>query len=315
MKFVVSRLSQWRFVCASLLLALGFAATPLSSLAADDSDAPSASERVENETAIKAQAAAYARAFGAGDAKELAAMFADDAVFTDQTGAVLKGRSVIGKQMEEYFDKAGRVNIDINIDSIEFPTKNTAIERGISKVGSGTKSGDITKYTAFHVKRDGKWQMLNVLEYPTAASYLVPKISELGWLVGTWNIDGPQGSILFKADWVGNKNVLRCVSETTGKNGEKSEQTQFIYLDPLAKQLRSWQYDWTGGFGQARWQCGGNLFVSDARSVQADGTTAYARYTIEKLNDGEFSWQSTDRKLAGKRLPDTAKLTAKRASK
>ncbi|MBC8000783.1 MAG: nuclear transport factor 2 family protein [Leptolyngbya sp.] len=315
MNFVVSRISQRRFVWASLLLVLGFAATPLPSFAADDSDAPSASERLENETAIRAQAASYARAFGAGDAKELAAMFADDAVFTDQTGAVLKGRSVIGKQMEDYFDKVGRVNIDINIDSIDFPSKNTAIERGISKVGRGTNPGDITKYTAFHVKRDGKWQMLNVLEIPVSAPQMVPKISELGWLVGTWNIDGPQGSISFKADWVGNNNVLRCVSETTGKNGDKSAQTQFVYSDPLARQLRSWQYDWTGGFGQARWQCGGNLFVSDAKSVQADGTTAYARYTIEKLNDGEFSWQSTDRKIAGKRLPDTAKLTAKRASR
>lgn len=312
MRVVVFRKSHSRIVCGTLLLVLGIASMPLSAFAETSLDAPSAEERKDNEGAIKAQAAAYARAFGAGDAKELAQMFADNAVYTDQTGTVMEGRSVIGKQMEDYFDKAGKVNIDINIDSIDFPTKNTAIERGTSKVESATGQKEITKYTAFHVKRDGKWQMLNVSELPVLASKTVPKISDFGWLVGNWKIEGPQGTVVFKADWAGNKNVIRCVSETTEKNGDSSTQTQFIYFDPLSRQIRSWQYDWTGGVGQARWQNTGNTFVSEARSVQANGTVAFARYSIEKINDSEFSWQSTNRRLAGMRIPDTQKLTAKR---
>jgi uncharacterized protein (TIGR02246 family) len=267
-----------------------------------------------DEQTLRAQAADYAKAFAAGDTQALSAMWADDAIFTDQLGRVSSGREAIVMQMSSFFKTNGKQPLEIRIDSLEFPADNLAIEHGVSHVGSSTNSMSYSAYTAVHVKRDGKWQMVNVSESPKfdAAAANHPVIADLSWLIGNWKVDGPRGTLQIKADWVAAKNMIRCDFDATTKDGEKTTQTQFIFLDPLSKRIRSWQYDFDGGYGESRWLNSGNDWAAEGCSVQADGTTGSARYVIKKLDDNTFSWQSTSRRVLGRRLPDSAVLTAKR---
>ncbi len=267
-----------------------------------------------DEQLIRTQATDYSKAFANGDVQGLTAMWADDAVFTDQSGRVYSGREAIGKQMASFFKQYGNQPFEIKIDSLEFPADNLAIEHGASHIGSSANPMSFGTYTAVHVKRDGKWQMVNVSESPKfdAAAASGPNVSDLSWLVGNWKVEGPKGDLQIKADWVAGKKIIRCDFEATTKDGEKSTQTQFIFFDPLSKRIRSWQYDFSGGYGEARWFNSGNEWTSEGRSVQSDGTTGSARYSIKKIDDNTFSWQSTSRRLLGKSLPDSPVLTAKR---
>ena len=156
--------------------------------------------------------------------------------------------------------------------------------------------------------------MINVSESPKfdSAAASAPTIADLSWLVGNWKVEGPRGELQIKADWVAGKKMIRCDFDATTKEGEKSTQTQFIFFDPLYKRIRSWQYDWSGGYGESRWFNKGNDWAADGCSVQADGSTGSARYVIKKLDDNTFSWQSTSRRLLGRQLPDSPILTAKR---
>ncbi|MCC7527787.1 MAG: SgcJ/EcaC family oxidoreductase [Candidatus Melainabacteria bacterium] len=280
----------------------------------DKKSSERAANRVADEQTIRAQAADYAKAFATSDTQALTAMWADDAIFTDQLGRVSSGREAIVMQMTSFFKANGNQALEIRIDSLEFPADNLAIEHGVSHIGLSTNPMSYSTYTAVHVKRDGKWQMVSVSESPKFGSATAnhPVIADLAWLIGNWKVDGPRGALQIKADWVAGKNMIRCDFDATTKDGERSTQTQFIFLDPLSKRIRSWQYDFDGGYGESRWFNSGNAWAAEGCSVQADGSTGSARYMIKKLDDNTFSWQSTSRRVLGKRLPDSAVLTAKR---
>ena len=283
-------------------------------IADNNADKKAASSRDADEQLIRSQAADYSKAFASGNVQALSEMWADNAVFTDQFGRVLTGRAAIADQIGSFFKQYGNQPLDLKIDSIEFPADNLAIERGVSHVGNTTNPVSFSTYTAVHVRTNGKWQMVNVSESPRfdGADARGPQVSDLSWLVGTWNVEGPRGQLQIKADWVAGKKIIRCDFNATNKDGEKSTQTQFIFYDPLFKRIRSWQYDWSGGYGESRWFNSGNDWASEGCSVQPDGSTGSARYLIKKIDDNTFSWQSTSRRLLGRQLPDTPVLTAKR---
>lgn len=264
---------------------------------------------------IRAQADDYAKAFACGDVPALLAMWDDNAVLTDQFGRVASGRDAIRAQMSSFFSTYGKQPLELKIDSLEFPAENLAIEHGVSHVGTTVNPKSFCIYSAVHVKRDGKWLIVNVSESPKLdmATASAPSIADLSWLIGNWNVQGPRGSLQIKADWVAGKKIIRCDFDATTKDGEKSSQTQFIFYDPLFRRIRSWQYDFSGGYGEARWFKNGNDWEAQGCSVQPDGSTGSARYLFKKLDDNTFSWQSTSRRLLGRSLPDTPVLTAKRA--
>lgn len=275
-------------------------------LAADSKDS--------DEKTIRAQADDYSKAFASGDVAALTAMWADDAVFTDQVGLVYNGRAAIQKQMSSFFDKYGKQPFQIKIDSLEFPADNLAFEHGTTHIGTSSNPMSYGVYSATHIKRDGKWLMIAVSEYPKLPDPQNSNIADLAWLIGTWKVEGPRGNLQIKADWVADKKIIRCDFDVDSKDGKKSTQTQFIFVDPLFKRIRSWQYDWSGGYGESRWFNSNGNWISQGCAVEADGTTGSARYVIKKLDDNTFSWQSTARRLQGKALPDTPVLTAKRVS-
>lgn len=266
-----------------------------------------------DEQIIRAQAADYSRAFANGDVDALVAMWADDAVFTDQQGRVYVGRNAIADQMASFFKTCGKQTIEIKIDSLQFPADNVAVEHGVSHIGSSNNPASFGTYTAIHVKRDG-WKMVSVTEAPKfdPSTSAFPAINDLSWLIGDWKVEGPRGDLQIKADWVAGKKIIRCTFDATTKDGQKTSQTQFIFYDPLLKRIRSWQFDWNGGYGESRWLKSGKEWMAEGCSVQSDGTTGSARYLINQLDANTFSWQSTSRRIMGRQIPDTPVLTAKR---
>ena len=303
-----------RMVFWSFLLALS--AGNWAGIAAEQSP-PAATEATakhsEDDQAIRAQSAEYAKAFANGDVSALARMWAEDAVFTDEAGTVYRGREAIRHQMADFFKRSGKQPLEVTVESVEFPSDTTAIEHGITCLVAAEPPDNMQKYTAVHVKRDGKWQMVSVTESPYIPQSSAEYLKSLNWLIGSWNAEGPAGKLHLKLDWVANGNIVCASFETDEKDGAKTSQTEYIYWNPRRNLVCSWQFDWTGGYGNAWWEKSGDNWICHARAVLSDGRLARANYLIQRVDDNTFSWQSTDRQLSGQRLPDTNRLLVKRA--
>jgi hypothetical protein len=85
-------------------------------------NAPTATDatRGADEQAIRDAAAAYVKAYNAGDAKALAAMFTPQARIVDGTGQSVRGREEIERLFSRMFEESPGTQIENNVDTIEF---------------------------------------------------------------------------------------------------------------------------------------------------------------------------------------------------
>jgi len=107
-------------------LALGMAAWP------GQADQPKAD--AGEQAAIQKNGEAFVEAFHKGDAKAVAALWAADGEYTDETGHHLKGREAIEKAFQGFFSERKDLKVRIESLSLQFVTPDVAIEEGTSEV-------------------------------------------------------------------------------------------------------------------------------------------------------------------------------------
>jgi beta-lactamase class A len=87
---------------------------------------------------------------------------------------------------------------------------------------------------------------------------------------------------------------------------------QMIGWDPASKQIRSWNFEADGGFGESVWTKDGTKWLVKTKAVGADGSAITATNIITPLDAKTVSWQSKERTAGGKSLPDTKETKMKR---
>jgi len=300
-------LSIWRLSVLgwAFALCLGVAAVPAG--AAGDGPAP-ADPHAADEATIRKQAEDYAAAYARGDVAALSDMWAEDATLSDADGHVYRGRAAIRQQMEEFFKRGGKRKLAITVDFITFPSADTAVEHGSTRA-----AGSSARYTALHVKRDGRWRMVDVSENDAGPAG-ADSLKELSWLVGDWSVAGAADSLHVKSDWTADGRAIRSSYESVDKEGKRTLESQFIYWNPRTRRIESSQHDGQGGIGSAWWErlpggegdAASGTWIAHARSQEAGGATARADYRIHRLDNDRYTWRSTGRRLDGRTLPDTA---------
>src|SRR5262249_47671011 len=122
--------------------------------------AKAAADRSADEAAIRANIAQFVKAYNAGDAKAVAALFTSDGVIMGKEGNASEGRAAIEQTFEELFDAAPQKRLEISVESIRFIGSDLAVETGTTKeMPAPGEPPEYDRYTVLHVKRDGKWQM------------------------------------------------------------------------------------------------------------------------------------------------------------
>jgi uncharacterized protein (TIGR02246 family) len=136
-----------------------------------------------DQSAIKTAGQSFLKAYMDGDAKALAAHWTENGEYVADDGTTIRGRANIEKAYGELFGKKkARSEAEIEVTSIRFPSKDTAIEEGYFKLRTGKEAATTSKYTVLHVREGGKWLMAVVREWPREGTSL----RELDWLIGTW---------------------------------------------------------------------------------------------------------------------------------
>ena len=293
-----------RFVqTASLVLLIVLSST----LFAQDQEqsAMPASNDSKDESTIRANVEAFVKAYNAGDAKAVANLFAPEAQTIDEDGETTQGREAIERKTAATFADAPQGRIQIDVGSIRMIGSALAIETGRAKVTSSPgKEPNVSRYSAVHVKsRGGKWLLAFVRETEESEITNAERLKPLEWLIGDWIDESPDSVVLTSCKWSDNKNFLLSDINIRVQGSNAMHLTQRIGWDPLTKQIKSWLFDSEGGYGESFWTRDGDLWRVKATAVRRDGTTASMTNIYTPTGKDSYTWQTTDRVVAGEVLP------------
>jgi uncharacterized protein (TIGR02246 family) len=265
-------------------------------------------KRKADEDAIRKSSEDFAKAFEKGDAKVVAAFWTEDGEYIDEDGTTLRGRKAIEAAYAKLFAKSKKMRLEINLESIRFPSKDTAIEEGYAKSYKGnSEHPTASRYSVLHVREGGKWLMAVVREWPDEGVAL----RDLDWLIGKWESKSEEAEVHTNYEWDANKNSIRC-HFTIKMSGKNVVGTQIILKDPRSGQLRSWVFDDDGGFGDGAWVRDGKRWVIAASGVQPDGGELSAVNIMTQVDKDTFTWQSTERTLDGEDLANVPPIKVTR---
>lgn len=289
--------------CAADALAQGASQTP--------SNTPPAGSP---QAAIAKMAGDFVEAFQRGDAQALAGFWTPDGDLVDLEGRVLSGRDAIAADYAELFRENKNLGLRIEVLSLRFPTADTAVEDGVTSVIGPVGSLPVrTRYTNTLVKRDGRWFLSSVREAPYVPPSHFEHLRGLDWMIGAWAEpgEGPSGAqVLF--EWTADRNFIVASRAVRVGNALLDSGTERIGWDPAAKLIRSWSFEPDGGFGQGTWTRSGDTWTTRSSSVLSSGSLMTSTSIVTHVDPDTVTWQSKDRQVDGKPLPDSPVVTMKR---
>ncbi|QEH38520.1 SnoaL-like domain protein [Aquisphaera giovannonii] len=276
-----------------------------------------ADERAADREAIQGLVASFVKAFDAGDARAIGAMFTPGARLTTMDGQVVEGRESIERRFAASFEESPGQKIEIKTESLRFLDADAAIEEGTAAVsspdGSGEPAAGTTRYTVAYVKRDGRWLQDSLHDQPiprvAAEPTAADRLKELEWLVGEWIDESDDAEVRTTCTWAENRSFLIRAFRVKVAGKEVMTGTQRIGWDPRDKQFRSWVFDSAGGFSEGRWSREGDRWLIKSTGTLKDGRTASATNIVTRVGKNTMKWTSTDRTLGEEIMPDEEEVT------
>jgi uncharacterized protein (TIGR02246 family) len=263
--------------------------------------------------AIRASSEAFIAAFNEKDAKAVAALWTEDGDCIDDTGKRFLGRAEIEKVYVQFFKEHPGSKMKIIIDSLRLLSPEAAIEDGyaiLDPVPPGPPA--INKYTAVHVKANGKWLMSTVRETRVETPSGYQKVADLEWLIGTWTAEEHGAKTVSVCRWVANKSFVERTYTVTSPDHTTTSGTQLIGFNPEGNRIQSWNFSPDGGHAMGTWTPRDKGWAAETRGVTGDGTITTAVNLLTKLDDNAYVWQSIQRTAAGTPLPDTEEVVLTR---
>jgi uncharacterized protein (TIGR02246 family) len=269
-------------------------------------------DQAEDEAAIRKMVESYTAAFNKRDAKAVAAHWLPEAVYVDpDSREQIVGRETIEKHFAEEFSEIKAAKLTVSVESIRFISPHVALEQGQASVLEPGKEPSRSRYSAIHVKRDGKWLLDRVTdEDDTPAPSHYDKLKELEWMIGAWvdNDDDDETTVEIACKWAKNQNFLVRTYTLTIRDRISVSGVQMIGWDPSAKQIRSWEFDSDGGFSEGFWTKKGQAWYIQTKETLPDGKKASAVGILTLIDNNNFTWQSIDRQSGGVLLPNIGQV-------
>jgi len=318
-------LLSWAWLGAAAVVSAqeGVGGTPAVTTRPDRTQPPAAatagtpaalSHRPDDERALRTLAEAYARAYQAGDARALAALFTDDAEMIDENGERLRGRPMIENVFSAIFRQRPGATLTITPASLRFLGPDVAQEEGQTAVRVGTEPPSTRHYTVTFVKQGDRWRYSSVREEHEPGISPHQRLQELAWLVGDWTDESPDSVVQVNCRWTEDGHFLLrdFIVRVQGKSVMTVNER--IGWDASTRQIRSWVFDSEGGHGTGLWSRTGNQWVIKSTGVLPDGRIATATLTLTKVGPHSARWTSDGRTVGDRVVPDHAEYLMVRQS-
>lgn len=302
-------MTKHRLIISLLPLVLASAIGGRSTVYAADTDSQDA--------AVTKTAEAFVEAFNKGDAKAVSEFWTPDGDYVDEDARVLKGRKAIEGSFAKLFSNNKDLKLQIEVAARKFPTPDTAIEDGNSAViAPDGRAPSRSRYTNVLVKKDGKWLLESVREATYAAPSNYEYLRPLEWLIGEWAGGSADGKVVGRVtfEWGPGKNFIVATRTMEHQDAVLQNGTQWIGWDPVAKQIRSWNFEGDGGFSEGKWSQEGDKWTIKTDSSVVDGSKVTGVNTATVVDANTLTIKTTDQKMDGKPLPDGEEITVKRVN-
>ncbi|MFT5303438.1 MAG: hypothetical protein ACI814_004257 [Mariniblastus sp.] len=274
---------------------------PLVSVAQDAKNSPE-----DARAAIELTAQAYVIAFNAEDASSLSQLWSESAVYVlPDNGEQIVGRKAIRQMFLEMFKEEGAGRLSVTVDSIRFLTENVAIETGISQLIASDGTIAPTRYSAIHVRKDGKWLLDSIsdTDLATEGENSGP-MAEMQWMVGEWVDAAEESTIETVCQWTKNRNFITRTFRVSAPGTDDLEGTQVVGWDPVNRAFRSWVFDSDGGFSKGNWTRKGESWVVESTGYIAQGQPSASIQVFSEITADSFTWQSFGRRVGDARQPN-----------
>src|SRR5262249_29405520 len=140
--------------------------------------------------------------------------------------------------------------VEIEIASIRFPSRDTAIEEGAAGVTEPDAGSPApSRYVVLHVREGGQWRIALARGWGGRSDNL----QDLAWLVGDWVAKSKDREMRLTFAWNPNKTFIENHYSVSEAGRPASSGTQHICKNARTGQICSWTFEEDGGRGQARW--------------------------------------------------------------
>ncbi len=254
---------------------------------------------------IRLAAANFVKAYNAGDAKAVAALFTAQGEIVNEEGESVQGQAAIERTFADIFQTHPKSQIKVTVQSVRFVSPSVAMEDGNSTVThpSGERP-EQNRYTVVHVKQDGGWQMASARDLPDEEASASEEIRQLGGLIGEWVNESPSELVIASYRWADDRrSILSEFKVQVGGRPARSG-SERIAWDPLAKKLHSWVFNSEGGLAEGLWTRNGNRWVVKMHGVTGDGKAASSTNVLTRVAKDRMTWQSRDRVIGDELMPD-----------
>jgi len=265
-------------------------------------------DRQADKIAIQKALDGFSAGFKKGDGKAVAALWTTEGEYTSSDGATFSGRATLEKAYTEFFAKNPDNAMEIEVETIKFPSRDNAVVEGHFKLQKGVKKELIvSKCTFLYTREDGKWLVVIAREWPSNGLTL----RDLEWLIGTWEAKRDGMTVNSKYEWTANKSFIRSQFTIT-QDGKSFTGMQMIGKDPSTGMLHSWTFEDEGGIGGTDIERDGKKWVHTARAVTTDGRVVTTKNIMTPVDHDSFLWHVTDRMIDDVELPDLAPIKVTR---
>lgn len=264
---------------------------------------------------LQASAEEFEKAFNAGDAKAIAALFTENAEAVDEDDDFLEGRDQIETRFAELFKDYPKAKIEVELTSLRKLTPDVAVEDGYSTTTlDPDEPGSRSPYTVVHVKREGKWLIASVRDFPEVATEETAheQLRALEWLVGDWVDEGAEGRVETTCTWSEDGNYLLQDYVVKNRRGAVMKGTQRIAWDPLRRTIRSWAFDQSGSINEATWTPIEETWFVKSEGFTPDGESVSVTRLVTLINHDAYQIDSTNLVMGNELLPDSTVRVVRR---
>ena len=122
-------------------------------------------------------------------------------------------------------------------------------------------------------------------------------------MVGDWVDEGSDSVVRLTCRWSEDENFLLRTFTVQQQGKPVMTVHQRIGWDPLAHQVRSWEFDSEGGFGEGSGAAPASAGSSSTRGCGPRDTTASATNIMTQVRPDLIRWVSTERILGDESVP------------
>ncbi len=171
---------------------------------------------------------------------------------------------------------------------------------------------EISKYTAVHVKVDGKWLLASVRDTVSESSSAAGVLADLDWLIGDWIAEENGVRTESKCRWIVNNKFVERSYTTTQVDGTVTNGLQIIGWNSQANHVQSWSFTPDGGHAVGVWSPTEGGWLAKISGTTGDQASTTAVNLLRRLDDNAYVWRSMDRTAGDTRLPDTDEVIMRR---